>query len=92
MDNLVDIFWGTPTHSYIANLCMHIKTNGIYKSSVTISPFEFEVYDVGGTRSCRQKWMYCMGEKPDYLIYVVDLNGYCQNLAEDLDTVSCPEP
>ncbi|KAI4174176.1 MAG: hypothetical protein LQ343_002511 [Gyalolechia ehrenbergii] len=91
MDNLVDIFWGTPTHSYIANLCMHIKTNGIYKSSVTISPFEFEVYDVGGTRSCRQKWMYCMGEKPDYLIYVVDLNGYCQNLAEDLDTIQMSE-
>ncbi|KAL8932103.1 MAG: hypothetical protein Q9211_006528 [Gyalolechia sp. 1 TL-2023] len=87
MDNLVDIFWGIPAHSYIANLCMHIKTSGIYKSSIAMSLFNFEVYDVGGiTRSCRHKWMHCMREQPDYLIYVVDLNGYCQQLAEDVDT------
>lgn len=83
MDNLVDIFWGTPSHACIANLCMHIKTTGIYKSNIATNSFEVEIYDVGGTRSCRRKWIHCMADQPDYLIYVVDLNGYCQNLVED---------
>lgn len=91
MDNIIEIFWGAPTTSYIANLCMHIKTEGVHKSRFTVSPFDFEVYDVGGTRAGRKKWIHCIGEQPDHIIHVVDLNGYCQNLAEDLDAVS-PAP
>ena len=88
MDNVTDVLSGLPTTAHIANLCTHIKTSGLHNSKIAISPFSFEVLDVGGTRSERKKWVHCLGERPDFMIYVVDLNGYCQNLAEDLDAVS----
>ncbi|KAL8834225.1 MAG: hypothetical protein Q9170_003856 [Blastenia crenularia] len=85
MDNSSKVFVDAATNASTAHLCSHIKTQGVYKTRIAISPFDFELYDVGGTRSARKKWMHCMGEKPDHMIYVVDLNGYCQNLAEDLE-------
>lgn len=88
MDNLFDIFRRAPSESQLAYLIAHIMTNGVYKSNVTVDPFDFKVYDVGGTRAGRKKWGHCLGENLDFIIHVVDLNGYCQHLQEDHDTVS----
>lgn len=86
MANLSSIFHEDDPQSYIGNLCVYIKTNGLYKSMVTVGPFDFEMYDVSGARTGRKKWNYCM-EGLDYIIYVADLNGYCRYLQEDIDAV-----
>ncbi|KAL8708991.1 MAG: hypothetical protein Q9220_006200 [cf. Caloplaca sp. 1 TL-2023] len=68
-----------------ANLLTHVKTVGIYKSVVRKSEaYEFNVIDVGGSRSSRKKWVRCV-DGMKYIIFVADLNGYCQRLQEDLD-------
>ncbi|KAL9047594.1 MAG: hypothetical protein Q9206_006634 [Seirophora lacunosa] len=89
MDNLSEILRREPSLSCIANLCVHIRTTGLYKSRVQAKPFEFEIHDVSGSRSGRKLWSYCLSEKLDYIIYVVDLNGYCRKLHEDHDAASC---
>lgn len=68
------------------SLCVHIKTTGLYEVKFKMEPFEYAIVDVGGTRSSRRKWIHCMGGS-DYVIYVADLNAYCQNLAEDHEAV-----
>ncbi|KAI4090698.1 MAG: hypothetical protein LQ344_004602 [Seirophora lacunosa] len=88
MDNLGEILRREPSLSCIANLCVHIRTTGLYKSRVQAKPFEFEIHDVSGSRSGRKLWSYCLSEKLDYIMYVVDLNGYCRNLHEDHDAAS----
>ncbi|KAL8702553.1 MAG: hypothetical protein Q9201_004270 [Fulgogasparrea decipioides] len=84
MDKLFSIFRHNNPKFYDASLSTHIKTNGVYKSTVSIEPFDFEVFDVSGTRAGRRKWVHCL-ERVQYVIFVVDLNGYCQRLEEDLD-------
>ncbi|KAL8723569.1 MAG: hypothetical protein Q9181_007262 [Wetmoreana brouardii] len=84
MDNLLRIFRHNNPKFYDASLSAHIKTNGVYKSTVSIDPFDFEVFDVSGTRAGRKKWVHCL-EGVEYVIFVADLNGYCQRLAEDPD-------
>ncbi|KAL9596300.1 MAG: hypothetical protein Q9219_005895 [cf. Caloplaca sp. 3 TL-2023] len=87
IENLHDILWGAPARSHIACLYAYIQTLGIYKSRVVISPFDFKIWDVSGTPNVRRKWRHCLSDKPDYIIYVVDLNEYCQ-FCEDDKTVS----
>lgn len=88
MDHLDQILWDDPCVSDLVNLCVHIQTAGVYQSKVTVDPFDFEICDVGGSRSARKKWIYCIREKLDYVIYVVDLDGYCHTMREDNDTAS----
>ena len=68
---------------------MYIKTLGVYKSTLTAGPFDFEVYDVGGSRAGQKKWVHCMTDL-DSVVWVVDLNGYCRYLQEDIDAVCQP--
>ncbi|KAL8975222.1 MAG: hypothetical protein Q9197_000525 [Variospora fuerteventurae] len=85
MDNLDRILW---EDSFISNLCVHIQTAGVYRSKVTVDPFDFKICDVGGSRSARKKWIHCLKDKLDYVIYVVDLAGYSHTMQEDHDTAS----
>ncbi|KAL8817059.1 MAG: hypothetical protein Q9223_004040 [Gallowayella weberi] len=83
MDKVEKILWpDDPNDPFDARLYVHIKTIGLYKSNIRVKPFEYEIIDVGGTRSVRKKWLRCL-EGLDHVIYVADLNGYCQNLEED---------
>ncbi|KAL8957335.1 MAG: hypothetical protein Q9183_006088, partial [Haloplaca sp. 2 TL-2023] len=85
MKNLSAIFYDDDDeHPYIGSLCVYIKTLGVYKSTLTAGPFDFEVYDVGGSRAGQKKWIHCMANL-DSLVWVVDLNGYCRYLQEDID-------
>ncbi|KAI4141990.1 MAG: hypothetical protein LQ341_003348 [Variospora aurantia] len=86
MDNLDRILW---EDSCVSNLCVHIQTAGVHRSKVTVDPFDFEISDVGGSRSARKKWIHCLKDKLDYVIYVVDLAGYSHTMQEDHDTASC---
>lgn len=86
MQNLSKIFVRKSSQSFIACLYAHIETIGVYKCTLDLGPFDLEICDVGGARAMRKKLIHCMKDL-DYAIYVADLNGYCQNLQEDLDAV-----
>ncbi|KAL8662681.1 MAG: hypothetical protein Q9202_004465, partial [Teloschistes flavicans] len=84
MQNLSKIFVRESSQSFLACLYAHIETIGVYKCTLDLGPFDLEICDVGGARAVRKKLIHCMKDL-DYAIYVADLNGYCQNLQEDLD-------
>ena len=45
------------------------------------------MFDVGGQRSERKKWIHCF-ENVTSIIFCVALSGYCQQLVEDPTQVS----
>jgi len=45
------------------------------------------MFDVGGQRSERKKWIHCF-ENVNALLFLVAISGYDQCLAEDKDGVS----
>ncbi|KAL8687079.1 MAG: hypothetical protein Q9224_005258, partial [Gallowayella concinna] len=83
MDNVEKILWPDDIDNpFDASLYVYVRTIGLYKSNIRMKLFEYEMIDVGGSRVMRKKWLHCM-KGLDYVIYVADLNGYCQNLEED---------
>ena len=58
------------------------RTNGVIKEEVMIETVPFVLYDVGGQRSERRKWMH-MFENVTASIFVVALSEYDQVLFED---------
>jgi len=62
-------------------LICRIRTTQITMERYIIDQIHFEVYDVGGQRSERRKWIDCF-EGVDAVVFVVALSEYDQNLAE----------
>eukprot|EP01083_Nonionella_stella_P066210 174148_1 len=63
-------------------LLSRIRTTGIIKREYTIQKVDFHMYDVGGQRNERKKWI-SLFDNVDALIFVVALNGYCSVIFED---------
>ncbi|KAL8947682.1 MAG: hypothetical protein Q9222_006066 [Ikaeria aurantiellina] len=85
MAHLSSIFHHDDLNASHASLLTHIKTVGVYESLLRKrDTYDFNVIDVGGTRTNRKKWVHCV-EGVQCIIFVADLNGYCQRLQEDLD-------
>ncbi|KAL8860937.1 MAG: hypothetical protein Q9178_002692 [Gyalolechia marmorata] len=82
MDNIDKVLWPKEADNFDPSLCAHIMTNGLYKSTVKMEPLNYEIYDVGGTRSMRKKWFLCIKDLGS-LIFVADLNAYCQKIEEN---------
>ncbi|GAB6031049.1 hypothetical protein CHUAL_007863 [Chamberlinius hualienensis] len=59
-----------------------VRTNGIIETHFKISDFIFRMFDVGGQRSERRKWIYCFDDATA-LLFVVALSSYDITLAED---------
>ena len=59
-----------------------IKTTGITESSFKIGPSTVKVYDAGGQRSERRKWIHCF-EGITAVIFVIAVSEYDQMLFED---------
>ena len=72
-----------PTNDDI--LRSRVRTSGIVEENYTIENVKFSMYDVGGQRNERKKWIHCF-ENVTAVIFVAALSAYDQVLYEDENT------
>ena len=58
-----------------------IRTTGIVENNFTIDGNKFRMYDVGGQRSERKKWIHCF-EDVACILFVAALSAYNQVISE----------
>ena len=73
----------TPTEQDI--LRTRVKTTGIVETNFEYKNLQFKMFDVGGQRSERKKWIHCF-EDVTAIIFCVALSAYDLVLAEDEET------
>jgi hypothetical protein len=66
-------------------LLSRVRTTGIVTERYQIGKTKYEMYDVGGQRSERRKWIHCFDDVTA-VIFVAALNEYNQKLFEDVNT------
>ncbi|XP_067005749.1 guanine nucleotide-binding protein G(o) subunit alpha isoform X3 [Anabrus simplex] len=59
-----------------------VRTNGIIETHFKINDVIISMFDVGGQRSQRRKWIYCFDDARA-VMFVVSLSGYDMTLVED---------
>ncbi|KAF9074015.1 heterotrimeric G protein alpha subunit B [Rhodocollybia butyracea] len=59
-----------------------VKTTGITETTFTVGKLTYKLFDVGGQRSERKKWIHCF-ENVTALVFLVSLSEYDQMLYED---------
>ncbi|KAI0249627.1 heterotrimeric G protein alpha subunit B [Lactifluus subvellereus] len=59
-----------------------VKTTGITETAFKIGELTYKLFDVGGQRSERKKWIHCF-ENVTALVFLVSLSEYDQMLYED---------
>lgn len=72
----------TPTDQDI--LRCRLKTTGISETVFALSDLTYRMFDVGGQRSERKKWIHCF-ENVTAVLFLVAISGYDQCLVEDKD-------
>ncbi|KAA6406884.1 MAG: Guanine nucleotide-binding alpha-2 subunit [Lasallia pustulata] len=72
--------------NYIPNdqdvLRSRLRTTGITETVFDLGPLTYHMFDVGGQRSERKKWVHCF-EDVHCLLFVAAISGYDQCLVED---------
>ncbi|KAI8387312.1 G protein alpha subunit [Blakeslea trispora] len=58
------------------------KTTGIVETTFYLGPLTYRMFDVGGQRSERKKWVHCF-DNVTAVLFVVAISGYDQCLVED---------
>jgi len=66
-------------------LRVRVRTTGIVEHNLLIDDNTFQMYDVGGQRSERKKWIHCF-ENVTAMIFVNAMSGFDQMLFEDSTT------
>jgi guanine nucleotide-binding protein subunit alpha len=61
-----------------------LRTTGITETIFDLGSLQYRMFDVGGQRSERKKWIHCF-ENVNALMFLVAISGYDQCLAEDKD-------
>lgn len=83
----MDRIWGD---GYVPNdqdlLRSRLRTTGITESVFDLGQLTYRMFDVGGQRSERKKWIHCF-ENVHCLLFLVAISGYDQCLVEDKDGV-----
>jgi guanine nucleotide-binding protein subunit alpha len=81
----IDRLWGT---DYVPNdqdlLRSRLRTTGITETIFDLGQLTYRMFDVGGQRSERKKWIHCF-ENVTCLLFLVAISGYDQCLVEDKD-------
>jgi len=72
-----------PTDQHV--LLARIRTTGIVEQEFTVKKNRFQVFDVGGQRNERKKWIHCF-EDVTGVIFLASLSAYDQTLYEDDQT------
>ncbi|OZJ06455.1 Guanine nucleotide-binding protein subunit alpha [Bifiguratus adelaidae] len=74
------------SHNYIPSdqdvLRSRVKTTGITETTFIIGDLTYRMFDVGGQRSERKKWIHCF-ENVTAIIFLVAISEYDQLLLED---------
>ena len=65
-----------------------VKTTGITETMFRVGELTYRLFDVGGQRSERKKWIHCF-ENVTALVFLVSLSEYDQMLYEDESVVRC---
>ena len=60
----------------------HVQTTGIVETAFTSGNITYQLFDVGGQRSERRKWLHCFDDVKAVL-FVAALSGYDMTLTED---------
>src|SRR3569833_4176472 len=63
-----------------------LRTTGITETIFDLGQLTYRMFDVGGQRSERMKWIHCF-ENVNCLLFLVAISGYDQCLVEDKDGV-----
>ncbi|KAJ3359021.1 hypothetical protein AMAG_04903 [Allomyces macrogynus ATCC 38327] len=79
MDRLADASF-VPTDQDI--LRSRVKTTGIVETTFRIQELTYRMFDVGGQRSERKKWIHCF-ENVTAIVFLVAISEYDQVLVED---------
>jgi GTPase SAR1 family protein len=82
IDEIKDPNW-VPQENDIVHC--RVRTAGIVTEVYNIDGTVFEMYDVGGQRNERKKWIHCF-EGVTAVIFVAAISEYDQNLFEDVNT------
>ncbi|KAI9804524.1 MAG: G-Protein alpha subunit [Sarcosagium campestre] len=61
-----------------------LRTTGITETIFELGTLTYRMFDVGGQRSERKKWIHCF-ENVNCLMFLVAISGYDQCLVEDKD-------
>jgi len=73
-------------HNYLPTdqdiLRSRVKTTGITETTFKVGELTYKLFDVGGQRSERKKWIHCF-ENVTALVFLVSLSEYDQMLYED---------
>ncbi|KAI9754944.1 MAG: G-Protein alpha subunit [Chaenotheca gracillima] len=88
-DNLTYFFYDMDrlfAKDYIPNdqdvLRSRLRTTGITETIFELGTLTYRMFDVGGQRSERKKWIHCF-ENVNCLLFLVAVSGYDQCLVED---------
>jgi len=76
--------WGGEQWIPSTNDCViaRVRTSGIIEESFTLNSVQFRIFDVGGQRAERRKWIHQF-DNVTTVIFVMSLSEYDQNLYED---------
>lgn len=76
--------WGGESWIPATNDCViaRVRTSGIIEESFLLNGVQFRIFDVGGQRAERRKWIHQF-DNVTTVIFVMSLSEYDQNLYED---------
>ncbi|GBM33370.1 Guanine nucleotide-binding protein G(o) subunit alpha [Araneus ventricosus] len=69
-------------------LLTRIKTTGIVQIPMSFHGVNFRIFDVGGQKAERKKWINCFDNNVSAVIFCTAISEYDQTLSEDEKTVS----
>ncbi|XP_021565801.1 guanine nucleotide-binding protein G(t) subunit alpha-1 [Carlito syrichta] len=80
----IAIIYGNTLQSILAivRLRSRVKTTGIIETQFSFKDLNFRMFDVGGQRSERKKWIHCF-EGVTCIIFIAALSAYDMVLVED---------